>query len=61
VLSSGVVEAVDVFRCPATVCLQTVRGEEGEFDVAAGLPVVPPDQFGLERFEEAFNGGIIVT
>ncbi len=43
-----VVEAVDVF-------------EEGDFDLAAGLPVAAPDQFGLQRLEEAFDCGIVVT
>ena len=43
--ASRVVEAVDVF-------------EEGDFDLAAGLPVAAPDQFGLQRLEEAFDGGI---
>ncbi len=40
--AAGVVEAVDVF-------------EEGDFDLTAGLPVATPDQFGLERLEEAFD------
>ena len=43
-----IVEAVDVF-------------EEGDLDLAAGLPVPSPDQFGLQRLEEAFDGGIVVT
>ena len=43
-----VVEAVDVF-------------EEGDFDLAAGLPVAAPDQFGLQRLEEAFDGRIVVA
>ena len=59
--SAWVVEAVDVFRCPAMVCLQTMRGEEGDFDLAAGLPGSAPDQFCLQRLEEAFDRGIVVT
>ena len=46
--SARVVEAVDVF-------------EEGDLNLAAGLPVAAPDQFRLQRFEEAFDGGIVVT
>lgn len=37
--AAGVVEAVDLF-------------EEGEFDLTTGLPVLAPDQFGLQRLEE---------
>jgi len=48
VFAARIVEAVDVF-------------EEGEFDLLAGLPVVPPDQFCLQRLEEAFDGRIVVT
>lgn len=44
-LPAWVIEAVDVF-------------EEGDFDLATGLPVAAPDEFGLQRFEEAFDGGI---
>lgn len=43
-----VVEAVDVF-------------EECALDLTTGLPVAAPDQFGLQRLEEAFDGGIVVT
>ena len=43
-----IVEAVDIF-------------EEGDFDLATGLPVAAPDQFGLQRFEEAFDGRIVVA
>lgn len=46
--ASRVVEAVDVF-------------EEGDLDLATGLPVAAPDEFGLQRFEEAFDGGIGVA
>lgn len=46
--SAWVVEAVDVF-------------EEGSFDLSTGLPVLPPDPFVLQRLEEAFDGGIVVT
>ena len=45
-LPAWVIEAVDVF-------------EEGDLDFATGLPVATPDQFGLQRFEEAFDGGIV--
>jgi hypothetical protein len=45
VFSAWVVEAVDIL-------------EESNFDLSAGVPVATPDQFGLERFEEAFDGRI---
>jgi hypothetical protein len=61
VFAARVIEAVDVFRCPAMVCLQTMRGEEGDLDLATGLPVPPPDQFGLQRLEEGFDGCIVQT
>jgi hypothetical protein len=48
VFAARVVEAVDVF-------------EEGDLDLTASLPVATPYQFGLERLEEAFDGGIVVT
>ncbi len=35
--------------------------EEGDFDLAAGLPVAAPDQFGLQRLEEAFDGRIVMA
>ena len=46
----GGVEAVDVF-------------EEGYLDLLTGLPMAAPDQLelGLERLEEAFDVGIVVT
>lgn len=47
-VAAWIVEAVDVF-------------EEGGFDLSAGLPVAAPDQFGLQRLEEAFDGRIVVT
>ena len=47
-LASRVVEVVDVF-------------EEGDLDLATGLPVAAPDEFGLQRLEEAFDGGIVIT
>ncbi len=31
------------------------------FSLASGFPSVAPDQFGLERFEECFDHGIVVT
>ncbi len=46
--SAWVVEAVDIL-------------EESNFDPSAGVPVATPDQFGLERFEEAFDGRIVVA
>ena len=46
--AARVLEAVDVF-------------EDGDLDLAAGLSVPAPDQFGLQRLEEAFDGGIVVT
>ena len=54
--AARVVEAGDVIRCPAMVCLQTMRGEEGDFDPSAGLPVSVPDHFGLEGIEKALDG-----
>jgi hypothetical protein len=48
VFASRVVEAVDVF-------------EEGDLDLSTGLPVAAPDEFGLQGFEEAFDGGIVVA
>ena len=55
--AARIVEAVDIFRCPAMVCMQTMRGEEGDFDVSAGFSVAAPDELGLHRLEEAFDGG----
>ena len=46
--AARVVEAVDVFK-------------EGDFDVAAGLPVSAPEQFGLEGFEELLDGRVITA
>ena len=46
--SARIVEAVDVF-------------EEGDFDVPAGLSIAAPDQFRLQRIEEAFDGRIVVA
>ena len=46
--AAGVVKAVYVF-------------EEGDLDLAAGLPVPSLEQFRLERLEEAFDGGIVVA
>jgi hypothetical protein len=42
VFATRVIEAVDVF-------------EEGDLDLAIGLPVATPDQFELQRFEKAFD------
>ena len=33
----------------------------GQFDPSAGLQVSALDQLGLQRFEEAFNGKIVIT
>ena len=46
--AAGIIEAVDVF-------------EEGDFDVPPGMPVSAPDQFGLEGFEEALDGRVVIT
>ena len=46
--AAGIVEAIAVL-------------EEGIADLAAGGPRVPPDQFGLEGFEEGFDGSIVVA
>lgn len=46
--AAGVVEAVDVF-------------EKGCFDLTPGSPVAAADEFGLQRFEEAFDSGIIIA
>ena len=59
--AARVVEAVDVFRCPAMVCLQTMREEEGNFDLPAGPPVSAPDHFRLEGFEKSLNCGIVIA
>ena len=32
--------------------------EDGHLSLPAGVPCVPPDQLGLDGFEERFNGGI---
>ena len=48
VSAAWVVEAVDVF-------------EEGEFDLSAGLLVPSLYDFGLEGFEKALDGGIIMA
>jgi len=46
--AAGIVEAIDVF-------------EEGVGDVVSGCPSVPPDQFGLEGFEEGLDGSVVVA
>jgi hypothetical protein len=48
VFAARVVEAVDVLK-------------EGDLDFATGLPIPSPDQFCLQGFEEAFDGGIVVA
>ena len=50
-----IVEAVDVFRRPAVVCLQTMRGEDCNLSLSAGVPRVPPDQLGRDGFKERLN------
>lgn len=46
--AARVVEAVYVFV-------------EGDFDLSTGLLVAAPDEFGLQRLEDAFDGGIVVA
>ena len=46
--AARVVEAINVF-------------EEGDLDVTPGVPVAPPDQFGLQRLEEALDGRVIIA
>jgi len=46
--ASRIVEAVDVFK-------------DCHLGLPAGVPRIPPDQFGLDGFEERLNGGIVVT
>ena len=59
--AARVIETVDVFK-------------DGDFNIPAGLPCVPPDQFGLalhdsrmrafdesDGFEEGFHGRIIIA
>ena len=46
--AAGVVEAVDVLK-------------EGIADLVTRCPSVPPDQFGLEGFEEGLDGSIVVA
>ena len=48
VFSTRIIKAVDVF-------------EEGDLDVAPGVPVAAPDAFSLQGLEEAFDGGVIIT
>lgn len=44
--ASGIVECVDIF-------------EQVDFDLSAGLPDMPPDEFGFQGLEEALYDGII--
>ena len=46
--SAGIVEAVDVF-------------EQGNLGLPPCLPSPPPNQLGLQRFEEALDDGVVVT
>ena len=48
VFAARIVETVDVF-------------EEGDFDLAACLPVSAPDQLCLQRLEQAFDGRVGIT
>lgn len=34
--------------------------KESDLNVATGLPIAAPDEFGLDGFEEGFDGGIEV-
>lgn len=43
-----VVEAVDVFK-------------DCDLDISAHVPGASPNQFGLERFEEALDSGVVLT
>jgi hypothetical protein len=61
VTAARIVKAVDIFRCPAIVFLETMRGEDRHLSLPACVPCVPPDQFGLDSFEERFNGSIIIA
>ena len=46
--AARIVEAIDVF-------------EEGDLDVAPGVPVAPPDQFGLQGLDEALDDRVIIA
>jgi len=46
--SAGVIETVDVF-------------EDGDFNVSACFPRVPPDKLGLDGFEESLHRGIVIA
>jgi hypothetical protein len=46
--TAGVIEAHDVLA-------------DGGFGLTTGLSGAPPDQFGLDRLEEGFDGGIIIS
>jgi hypothetical protein len=48
VSASGVIENVDVFQ-------------EGDFHFPTGLPISTPDQFGLEGFEKALDGRVVIA
>ena len=46
--ATGVIKAVDVF-------------EDGDLSISARLPRMPPDQLGLDGFEESFHRSIVIT
>ena len=46
--TSRVIEAVDVF-------------EDRHLSLSASFPGAPPDQFGLDGFEERLDGRIVIT
>ena len=58
-------------RYPAGDCMQSLRGawivkavdvfKDRDLCLSAGFPCVAPDQFGLDGFEERFDGSVIVT
>jgi hypothetical protein len=45
---SKFIKAVDVFK-------------DLQFGRAAGVPRVPPDQFGFDGFEECLDGGVVIA
>jgi hypothetical protein len=46
--SARVIKAIDVLK-------------DGSFGLVAGFPCPTPDQFGLDRFEERLDNGIVIT
>lgn len=41
--------------------VEAVDGEEGDLDRTTGQPVPSPDQFGLQRIEEDFDGWVVMA